>query len=79
MDRWALVITGMGPHHSGQDVDVEKLAADFITAMRAAGHGDVRCTLTSNGRDERVEPVARTLTARPVQLEEPAVSVKQKV
>lgn len=73
-DRYSVSLTGAGPHHSAQDTDVEKLLASFVAQLRAAGHSDVRCLLTVNAQEQRVEP----LPSRPVHLADLAVIVDTK-
>lgn len=60
MDRFSVVITGVGSHHSAQATDIDALLSSFVAQLRAAGHGDLRCTLTTNACDESIEaPPAR--------------------
>lgn len=58
MDRYSVVITGAGPHHSAQAADVDALLAAFVAQLRALGHADVRCRLTTNAREELLEPAS---------------------
>jgi len=70
-DRWTLVISGEGPHHSGQGADVDALAADFLLRLRAGGHRAAG-SLTAHGQSFALEaPIAE----RPAQLDELAVLV----
>lgn len=38
MDRWTLVISGGGAHHSGSPTDIDALASEFLAKLKASGH-----------------------------------------
>jgi hypothetical protein len=56
MDRWSLVIHGLGPHHSGSDADVEKAAARFLASLKAAGHVELGAKLVMMSSEEAIVP-----------------------
>lgn len=56
MDRWTFVLSGVGPHHSDRDVDVEKLASAFMASLQAAGHAELVGKLTMNASETIVTP-----------------------
>jgi hypothetical protein len=74
MDRYTVIITGSGPHHSGAPNDIDAILGRCLADLRASGHADVRVTLTANGRDENVEPAA-TIATPPARLSDPSVTL----
>lgn len=53
MGNWHIAIEGIGPHHNkGYDKDADKMAVEFVKALRAAGHTVEAATFTHGGRDD---------------------------
>ena len=74
-DRWTIVISGAGPHHSAQATDVDALAAEFMMRLRAGGH-QASGALTANSMSFPIE-APPAIAERPAQLEELAVLVSE--
>ena len=58
MDRWTLIITGGGAHHTGHDTDVDALAAEFIEKLRASGQMAFG-SMTAAGMSFDLEPAPK--------------------
>lgn len=74
-DRWTIVISGAGSHHSAQASDVDALAAEFMMKLRAAGH-QASGALTANSMSFPID-APQTIAARPAHLDELAVLVSK--
>lgn len=56
MGDWHIAIEGNGPHHNKEyDKDANKMAAEFVKALRAAGHSVESATFTHGGRDDLLQ------------------------
>ncbi len=50
MGNWHISIQGTGIHHNENPKDANLMAADFVAALKAAGHSIEFATFTSGGR-----------------------------
>ncbi len=52
MGSWTIVIQGQGAHHNvDYDKDANRMAAEFVEALKEAGHKIESATFTHGGRD----------------------------
>ncbi len=50
MGNWHISIQGVGSHHNpARADDADRMAADFVTALRKAGHNVALATFTHGG------------------------------
>jgi len=58
MGNWVIVIEGCGCHHNDEAhvVDANRQAAEFVQALRDAGHTVGRATFTTGGVDDISSP-----------------------
>lgn len=55
MGNWNITIQGAGAHHNHAlaiDYDANKMAAEFVEKLRAAGHSVTSATFTHGGSDD---------------------------
>lgn len=60
MGQWNISIHGMGVHHNGKTLkeDANRMAADFVRQLRAAGHTVSKATITYGGEEDVTDNVA---------------------
>jgi len=59
MGNWNITIRGIGAHHNSSNPrDANVMTADFVRALKAAGHSVVAASFTYGGEDDltKVEP-----------------------
>lgn len=76
MGNYAIVIHGTGSHHNykidderhitGQgEGDADKMARDFVQALKDKGHNVESATITAGGREDVLEPMKYYVRAEP--------------
>lgn len=63
MGNFNITVRGVGIHHNnGRPDDANVMTADFVRALKAAGHSVVSATFTHGGEDDltQVEPAPAT-------------------
>lgn len=57
MGDWNITIKGVGAHHNKDyDKDANKMAADFVARLKAAGHAVTHASFTHGGADDISDP-----------------------
>ena len=57
MGPWTISIHGVGCHHNPDlPSDANRMAAEFVKALRAAGHSVTAATITFGGEDNLSQP-----------------------
>jgi hypothetical protein len=65
MGNWNITVRGVGIHHNnGRKDDANVMTADFVRALKAAGHSVVSASFTYGGEDDltKVEPAPPATT-----------------
>ncbi len=70
MGNWNITVRGIGAHHNKDNLrDANVMTADFVRALKAAGHSVVSASFTYGGEDDltKVEPekLATTSSTKP--------------
>lgn len=56
-ERFSIIITGAGAHHTGADSDADKIAAKLLGELRANGH-EAEAKFVARGAEEALAPPA---------------------
>ncbi len=68
MGNWNITVRGVGSHHNPSNPkDANVMTADFVRALKAAGHMVVSASFTYGGEDELTSaaPVAHSESTKP--------------
>lgn len=59
MGNWNITVRGVGSHHNKKyPEDANRMAADFVAALKRAGHTVTSATITHGGEDDVSDPAA---------------------
>jgi len=60
MGNWNINIQGVGSHHNKEyPQDANRMAQDFVKALKAAGHHIETATFTHGGKDDLMPQIER--------------------